>query len=313
MSKIPVFIVGINPRSGTNYLYQLLASHPECVRSNHYGEDFILIGLDKYLEFYDKVTCRWKKKWHNDQEDFRKALESGILKYLDPVSSPAKLMITKTPYPNNATLFLKAFTQGYLIVITRNGQDLVESYITSFNRKFEDVVREWVGGARVIDAIKKDPKMMKSGRVILLKYEELYQHNQQEMTRLLEFLQLDVSQYDFAKSRNLDVIGSSTFKGESAEVTWVPIPKDHTFNPLNRFEGWSKYRHYRFNWLAGKYSKSLGYQLYFESRSPLYYIYNIALTTYKLMLRIGRRTKIILNSFGKRNTELKRALDIQEK
>ncbi len=313
MSKIPVFIVGINPRSGTNYLYQLLASHPECVMSNHHGEDFILNGIDKYLEFYDKVTYRWKKEWYNDREDLRKALESGINKYLDPVSSPAKLMITKTPDPTNAPLFLKAFTQGYLIVITRNGQDLVESYTTSFNRRFEDVVRGWVRGARIIDTIKKDPEMLNSGRVIFLKYEDLYQHNKQEMTRLMEFLQLDVAKYDFVKSQNFDVIGSSTFKGESAEVTWVPIPKDPTFNPLNRFEGWSKFKHYRFNWLAGKYSKAMGYQLYFETRSPLYYIYNIALTLYNLIFRIGRRTQIIINAFGKSNTELKRAFDVQVK
>jgi len=80
MSKIPIFILGINPRSGTNYLYHLLSLHPDIVLTNHFGEDFIINGIDKYLNFYESVTFRWKKDWNNNRADLKKAHEWGILK-----------------------------------------------------------------------------------------------------------------------------------------------------------------------------------------------------------------------------------------
>jgi hypothetical protein len=313
MSKIPIFIIGINPRSGTNYLYNLLGLHPQCVLSNHYGEDFIISGIHKYLEFYEAVTYRWKKEWNNNRADFKKALEAGIIKYLDPPHSRARYMVSKTPDPANAPLFLKAFSKGYMIIITRKGQDLVESYTTTFNRRFEDAIRGWCRGARSIYQIMNDEAMMNSGRVAIIKYEDLYQKNEQVMSKLLDLLHLDKSQYDFQKSQNFDVIGSSTFRGNSDVVTWDPVPKDKTFNPLNRFAGWSRWKHYRFNFLAGKYSKALGYELYYDSNGPVYYIYNWILTAYNFFYRLIRRSGIILKAFGKNKRELKRALQVEFK
>ncbi len=307
MKKIPIFIVGIKPRSGTNYLYNILALHPECVFSNHHGEDFILNGLDIYLEFYEKVTYEWKKDWNNNRSDFKKALEYGILKYLDPVESKAKYMISKTPEATNLDLFLKVFSQGYLIIITRNGQDLTESYTKSLNARFDDIIRGWSHGAMYIDKIVRDEDMMNSGRVAVIKYEDLYLKNSQVMSKLLDLLHLDKSKFDFVRSQNFDVIGSSSNKGKSNDF-WEPIPKSNDFNPLNRSQSWSKWKHYRFNWLAGKHSKLLGYELYFETSNPIYYIYNIVLSLYESIYRVFRRIKIIIFASRKNKKALKRAL-----
>jgi len=312
MSKIPIFIVGISPRSGTNYLYNLLALHPECTFSNHYGEDFIINGLDKYLNFYEKVTYQWKKDWNNNRADFRKALEQGLLEYLTPVDSNARYMITKTPNPTNTDLFLRVFSQGFLIIITRNGQDLAESYTTSLKGGFEDVVRGWSRGAKWIDKIARDENMMNSGRVAVIKYEDLYLKNELVMSKLLDLLHLDKSKYDFDRSQNFDVIGSSSHVGRSKDF-WEPVPKEKSFNPLNRSAGWGRLKHYRFNWLAGKYSKALGYELFYESKDPVYYIYNIILTIFNFTFRILRRCGIILNALGKNKKELKRALEFEIK
>jgi hypothetical protein len=313
MYKTPIFIIGINPRSGTNYLYNLLGTHPDCVFSNHFGEDFILSGAHKYLDFIETVTHKWRSDWNNNKADFKSAMESGILRYLDPVGSPARYMISKTPDPSFANLFLQIFSKGYLILITRNGQDLVESFTQTFNSRFEDSVRGWVRGARWIDKIIGNETMMKSGRVILIRYEDLYQKNEEVMSKLLEFLHLDKSKYDFERSRNFDVIGSSVYTGNSGVVTWDPIPKNDTFNPIKRFEHWGILKHYRFNWLAGRYSKEFGYTLYHETHNPFYYIYNILLTAYSFLFRFMRRTGIIMKAFGKNRKELKRALQVELK
>ncbi|MBL7914788.1 MAG: sulfotransferase [Bacteroidia bacterium] len=313
MHKVPIFIVGINPRSGTNYLYQLIALHPDCVHSRHYGEDFFLFASDKYLEFYDVVTKHWSPDWKNDNEVFRRALELGLLNYLNPGNGPAaaKYMVTKTPSAINSKNYLEMFSEGYMIVITRKGQDLVESFMKTFSSRFEDAVRGWKRGAAAIHDVMNDPKLMKSGRVLVIKYEDLYQKNTEVMTQILDFLKLDKSKFDFDKSANFDVIGSSTFKGNSEKVTWDPIPKTKTFNPLGRFSHWSRFRHYRYNWMAGKYSKEFGYELYFDSKDPIYYIYNILLTTYDFFHRSVRRTMIILKSFSRGKNARRDAFNIK--
>lgn len=311
MPKTPVFIIGINPRSGTNYLYQLLALHPDCVHSKHYGEDFFLFGADKYLEFYEKVTRFWNPAWKNDKAVFKRSLEMGLLNYLNPGGSPARYMVTKTPSAANAKLFTEVFSEGYMIIITRKGQDLVESFMKTFNSRFEDAVRGWKRGAVSIHDVINDKAIMDSGRVLMIKYEDLYQHNEEVMKKILTFLKLDLSTFDFSKSQNFDVIGSSTFKGNSEKVTWNPIPKDSTFNPLGRFSHWGRFKHYRFNWMAGKYAKEFGYELYYDSKDPLYFLYNITLSTYDFFHRSIRRVYIILKALGKSKSEWNKAMEIR--
>lgn len=297
MTKIPVFIIGINPRSGTNYLYQILALHPDCVQSKHYGEDFIIYGIEKYLEFYKIVTNKWAQDWNNDTSEFKKSLEFGLLNYLDPGGSDAKYVITKTPHPDNSELFLEAFSEGYMIIITRKGQDLVQSFIKTFNSRFDDATRGWTRGAECIHKVITNKKLMDSGRVITIKYEDLYQNNEETMIKLLNFLKLDITKYDFQKSKNFDVIGSSTFKGTSEKATWTPIPKNESFNPLGRFKHWSKFRHYRFNFMAGKLSTELGYELYHNSKNPVYYAYNFVLSIYDFIFRVVRKLAMKIKSY----------------
>ncbi|MBL0343191.1 MAG: sulfotransferase [Bacteroidetes bacterium] len=295
MPKIPIFIIGINPRSGTNYLHQLLALHPDCDYAKHYGEDFILYHADKIVDYYQSVTYHWNPEWGNDKMVFRKALESGLISYLDPGNTTAKYLVTKTPHPENAKLFLEVFSKGYMIIIVRRGQDLVESYIKTFNKRFADSVRGWkLGATNVLDVI-NDKQIMDSGRVICIKYEDLYTKNEEVMSNLFDFLKMDKSKFDFEKSQNFHVIGSSSYKGNSEKVTWEPIPKNDTFNPLGRFSNWTKFKHFRFNKLAGKNSKALGYELYHESSNPIFLVRHLMLLTYDFFFRIYRRTKMEVN------------------
>jgi hypothetical protein len=289
MEKIPVFIIGINPRSGTNYLFNILTLHPDCDAAKHQGEDYILSGADKYLAFCEKVTSRWLPRWENDSAEFKRCLESGIRKYLEPNESTARYIVSKTPNPDHADLFLKMFSSGYMILIIRRGQDLVESQIRSFGSSFEYAVKSWTRGAKWISKVIHDSEIMNSGRVLCIKYEDLYQKNEEVMCRLLDFLKLDKSRYDFQKSNNFDVIGSSTSKEKFGEVTWKPIPKEESFNPLSRCKSWNHFQHYRFNWLAGKFSKEFGYELYYESKGVVYLFFNLFITVYYFIFRAIRK------------------------
>lgn len=285
----PVFILGVSPRSGTNYLYELLALHPDCVKSRHHGEDFILYNSGKYLDFIKSVTGKWAPEWKNNPQLFRDCLENGILSYLKPSEQHGRFVIMKTPHPDNLRNFFEMFHEGYLILLVRSGQDIAESFSKSFNYRFDDAVRAFSYGAREMIALTEDDKIMKTGRVILVKYEDLFIKNRETMTAILDFLNLDKTAFDFEASEHFDVIGSSQNKKDNGKVQWDPVKKSAAFNPLKRYAGWSRWRHYRFNWIAGAYTRKLKYQLEYDGNSVIYFLYNIFAMTYDFCYRILRK------------------------
>jgi hypothetical protein len=286
---IPVFILGVSPRSGTNYLYELLTLHPDCVKSRHNGEDFIIYNAPKYLDFLRSVTGKWAPEWKNDPQVFRKCLESGILSYVSPESASGRYVIMKTPHPNHAERFFEMFSNGYLVLLVRCGQDIAESFSKSFNYRFDDAVRAFSYGAREIASLTGNDQLMKSGRVTLIRYEDLFTRNRETMSALLDFLKLDPNRFDFDKSENFDVIGSSQHKEKQGKVQWDPVKKNTSFNPLKRYAGWSRWKHYRFNWMAGASSRKFGYPLEFEGDTVLYYLFNILVVPYDFIYRILRK------------------------
>jgi hypothetical protein len=273
IKKKPVFIIGINRRSGTNYLYNLLVNHPDCQASLHEGEDFLLYGADKLEEYYKTVTSMWdEKNWNNDKNNLLRGIESGIFSYLEP-SDNCTHYVTKTPAADNLELFNKIFPHAYLLIIIRGGQDLVTSYYRSFNKSFVDCVRLWIHGAKIIDKFMSQSH--EGEKFLIIKYEELFSNNKSVMMKILDFLKLDIAKYDFEHAGKLEIIGSSDHKKKKEKLAWKPVQHSNSFNPLGRYKEWNRLKHYRFNWLAGKLSLRLGYPLfYYNPYDPFYYLYN---------------------------------------
>lgn len=288
MSPTPVFILGITPRSGTNYLRELLTLHPDCARSSHVGEDFFIQSLSSLDRFLNLVTASWNPSWGNDPAKLRLSLGQGITSYLAPRECPARYVVTKTPSCMNADRVVDFFTDARVIIIVRKGQDVVESFIKSFPADFSYAARLWSQGAQEVLRVMQNATLMNSGRLIFIRYEDLYQQNRDTMQKILDFLGLDTARFDFKKSSECPVIGSSTYRGASAPLSWSPIPKGDDFAPLARSSHWPRLRHYRFNWIAGEVATRLGYTLEFHSRSPMYLAYNLAISLAEAPRRIFR-------------------------
>jgi hypothetical protein len=64
------------------------------------------------------------------------------------------------------------------------------------------------------------------------------------------------------------------------------VKKSKDFNPLGRAESWSKWKHYRFNWLAGKHTIRLNYPTKYSSKSVQYFLYNVYASVYYVLHRI---------------------------
>ena len=55
-----IFVLGVMPRSGTNYLYDFLALHPDCAPARApIWEDFFLQHADLLMAYTATVRRRW--------------------------------------------------------------------------------------------------------------------------------------------------------------------------------------------------------------------------------------------------------------
>lgn len=290
-----VFVLGIMPRSGTHYLRNLLCLHPECVESalpedglvarsnilmryvtaNYQGWEYVgdlpEIGASELLaEALGQGVLTFLKQAR------RKAIERDILPPVMPGLKPVpQYLIAKTPLVNNLKNFFSLFPKEKLLVLVRDGRSVVESNKVSFGVNREKAIREWANAARQIFNLKK--RWEAEGRQFLIvKYEELYQNTDREMTSILRFLGLDAGKYDFDKALNLAVVGSSVFKREG-EVHWRPVEKTPEFDPIARSAAWTRWQHERFNWLAENELTLFGYKpVSFMQRNPATVIRNYA-------------------------------------
>ncbi|MFB9840818.1 sulfotransferase family protein [Mucilaginibacter ginsenosidivorans] len=273
-----VFIQGIMPRSGTHYLMHLLCLHQKCRRSV-LVEDGLLARSSLLMKYIERSNRQWvvDADLPEDMEAeqlLAEGLGEGLRIFLKRLTQQAldqkkipvtetcdmdyRYMVTKTPNVSNLKNFFRLFPDEKLIILIRDGRSLVESINLSFKYNREAATRDWANAARDIFEIQKQ-WTVEGKQFLVIKYEELYANTENEMRKILSFLDLDTARYDFEKALNSPVIGSSVFKRGAGPVHWEPVDKTAEFNPLQRSAKWNRKQHERFNWLAGKELIMWGY------------------------------------------------------
>ncbi|MDR7468309.1 MAG: sulfotransferase [Armatimonadota bacterium] len=258
MTNAPIFIMGIMPRSGTVWLRQLLLQHPRCAGASPW-EDW-LVPNAYWLEHYVRAVYRfWQPRDEVREEWLYEALGRGLLTIWDGRVGEKRL-VTKTPSVRNLHLFFKFFPQAYLLVLVRDGRAVVESAARTSGLDHETGARAWARAAREILKFRQEADDA-AGRMLLVRYEDLYMDLETELRRILDFVRLPVDEYDFEAAHNLPVRGSSAVsRMPSGRVHWTPVEKTAAFQPLMRWHSWSRLRHERFNWIAAPYLEAFGYE-----------------------------------------------------
>jgi hypothetical protein len=268
LARDTIFIQGILARSGTNHLHELLIAHPDCCSTGRLPENFFLLFADQLQRYVESVAGRWKPDWDLDpaaREELLEGLGDGLISFLDrqrqadPRNRGARYrMVARTPHVGNLHLFFKLFPSARLIVLVRDGRDLVESFVRSFKVEYEPVMRKWAEAAQTI--IEFD-RAHRGGpfQYTIVRYEDLVSALEPSLRGLLAFLGLDAARYDFTAAAAAPVIGSSTFRGGAPDVHWDPVPKTADFNPLDRSREWPADRTAQFNSIAGDYLLHFGY------------------------------------------------------
>ncbi len=284
----PIFLHGIDKRSGTNFLWRLLLLHPDC-HVGSIGEDFFLKHAHLLVKYSENVFNDWPMRWqtrmggpdalskhlgeslhafikrpyylfHDENESEDRKINKAKDREKDREKDIARTrLVTKTPSIENLDQFFKLFPDAHLIILVRDGRSVVFSGMKSFSWGFEYAAGRWAMSANKIHEF--GLKHKDSGKkYIVLKYEDVFVDRETTLRKLFNFLELDCDKYDFEQATNLPVYGSSDVKNTEKKVHWKATKTDN-FDPLARWNVWDQAMHNRFNWLAGDAMKKLGYPI----------------------------------------------------
>ncbi|MBN1315742.1 MAG: sulfotransferase [Anaerolineales bacterium] len=280
-SKGPIFILGILGRSGTNYLSHLLDLHPDCELLTALPEDWLLAESHHLASFIRAVHRNWAghQDWGLDPDLDRalyRGIGQGLLSFFKTNQvDKGKRFITKTPSMAGLTNFFALFPNAYLLINVRDGRDIVESAWHSVGTHLDRIARWWADSARIFEEFDRANKDT-GRRYCIVRYEDLVLDLEVELSRVLEFLDLDVKTFPFSEVRDLPVYGSSAIKSDQGGWKWRIADKPENFNPIKRWENWTRKQHERFNWIAGKALPIFDYQtVTYTDKRLVWTVYNL--------------------------------------
>ena len=262
-----IFVLGLMRRSGTNFLFHLLSRHPDVMVSSLH-EDFLLHDAHLLVEYVRRTTQQWIRDWSStDTPDaLAQALGSGLQRFLAGrrgadwrENGSEKRILAKTPSIQNIEHAFDIFPNAALLILVRDGRDVVESGVRSFGWTYERAMRLWCAAARTLVEFERGSGK-RNGRHRVVRYEDMVREPEAELRRILNFLELDPGVYDFTAAREAPVLGSSTFHGQRTGIHWNPVAKTEAFNPIGRWRTWDAYRRRRFALIAGALNSQLGYE-----------------------------------------------------
>jgi protein-tyrosine sulfotransferase len=258
-----IFIIGVEHRSGTNFLSDLLALHDDCCRPLSIGEDYLLHHAGHLKTYATRLHDSWNPEWRESatQADIGAALGRSLLTLLtDQASHRGRRLVTKTPRADRLALFPWLFPEHPLLIIVRDGRAVAESAVRSFGWSYKHAIRRWNNGARRILEFDRDQRTG-TCRYLIVRYEDLVTDLVPHLRRILSFLRLDASRYDFDAAINMPVRGSSTLKSQGQKLHWTPVAKSSDFRPLERARNWTPRQHRLFLARAGLSQHLLGYSV----------------------------------------------------
>jgi len=286
----PIFLLGITGRSGTNYVRDLIALHPDCEKARSpIWEDFFLHEAAPLFEFERKVRSHWKS-WNAAEvgSELLPRVGAALLAFLS--EGVERRVIAKTPSVRNLERFFDLFPNAYLVIIVRDPRSVVYSAVASFKADAEGWARDWVKGATAIASLQDDPRA-EHKRFHVVRYEDLVTNGRSTITELLRFLDLGQTEFNFGAAADLPPRGSSQLAG-TGEMHWRPTQSPGAFEPLRRWEAWPESELERIEWISSPHMDRFGYVPVTAAHRPwLHRVRDAALLSRLAMRQIGGRLR----------------------
>lgn len=268
----PLFVFGLAQRTGTHYLASLLELHPRCApisipadESVSRPEDHLFDKADPLLRYVADVGKKWNAAWGlgEDAGDLLlKELVDGIARFVVQLGTrdggEPDYVMTKTPATKHLRVLVDCLPHLPVLVIARDGRDVVESARKTWGLSYERWTRIWREG---VDNLIAAQQVDRNGSIKVVRYEDLLAELQPTMESVLAHLNLPPGEFDWDAAAALPVRGSSFMTKEGNDLSWTPVKDTEGLIGRPRWEEWPRPRLARFAHLAGAEMAHLGYRV----------------------------------------------------
>jgi protein-tyrosine sulfotransferase len=260
-----IFIHGVLPRSGTNFLADALALHPEIhIHPGRLWEFPLLYVAPGAAALQQEFLFMFSRNRDvMGRYDFLAYLASGWLASLQKQAG-AQRMLFKSPHVQSINLFRHVFPNDVLFLCLRDGRDIIQSSTQTFRcwrpggKSFSEVAREWRHATEAILTFEPGGENAYP-RARVVRYEDLVQQPEATMRAVLDHAGLNPCAYNFAALARLPVRGSSAIR-VADDRRWAPHDKPANFQPVGRWKAtWSRADKGRFKAIAGRTLIEAGY------------------------------------------------------
>jgi len=263
-AKPAIFVHGVLPRSGTNFLSDALELHADLFAHPGRLWEFPLLYVAPGASALQREFVQMFKR-NNEvlgRYDMLAYLASGWLAALQQEAGDRQILL-KCPHVQYITLFRHIFPDDILLLCLRDGRDIVQSSKGTFRRGLigrkvtSELMREWRYATEAI--LSFEPGGLNAYRhAKVVRYEELADAPEPVMGQVLSHAGLDPERYDFEALAKLPVRGSSALS-TSDKDRWDQHEKPKDFKPVGRWSSWSPRQRRQFKSLAGAALIRAGY------------------------------------------------------
>ncbi len=260
-----IIVLGVMPRSGTNFVRDLLAMHPNVTADPgrlyefpllHAADDAAAFTRDflKYFPRNEEVLGRY---------DILAMLAGTWLRELQ-TQAAGKHILLKCPHVHNLSLAQHIFPDAKIILCLRDGRDVLDSTQKTFaktslyRKNFRQIADEWRLAAEAIMTF-SEGGLNENQNTMIVRYEDIIADQFEWVRKMLNHSGLDEVNYPWDEVDRMPVRGSSRSKA-ALKNRWMPEAKHPNFNSVRRWASWSDSRKLRFDKLAGSALELAGYE-----------------------------------------------------
>ncbi len=264
-TSITILIFGVMPRSGTNFVRDLVAMHPDVSADPGRLFEFPLLHSARDAAAYSRDFLSYFRRNEEvlGEHDILAMLAGAWLRELH-AQVPEKHILLKCPHVQQLSLARYIFPDAKLILCLRDGRDVLDSTQKTFSKfaltrkNFRQLAEEWRLGTEAIMTFDRGG-INENRNVLVVRYEDIVADTEAFAKRILNHVGLDEDQFPWTEIKSLPVRGSSRSKADG-EKRWKAEVKASDFNPVKRWTSWSETKKARFDRLAGTALELAGYE-----------------------------------------------------
>ncbi|WP_170426005.1 sulfotransferase family protein [Ruegeria arenilitoris] len=262
----PIVVLGVMPRSGTNFVRDLMSKHLDVAADPGRLYEFPLLHAAGDAAAFTRDFLRYfpRNQEVMGKHDILAMLAGAWFRELQ-AQDETKHILLKCPHVQDLSLARHIFPDAKIVLCLRDGRDVVESSLKTFSRfsltskNFRQLADEWRLGTEAIMTFDSVAGANANEDTMIIRYEDVVGNTHENVRKLLTHVGLAEDRYPWDQIDKMPVRGSSQSK-VSDDDRWKPEAKTSDFNPVKRWASWSDARKARFDKLAGSALELAGYE-----------------------------------------------------